>query len=274
MIRKKGSILIFTLWFLIILAILSIVLSHRASSDIRLAKYESYNIKARYLSRAGIMKMLTELTKDTNSYDSLNEDWNRDRDNPKEFKIRDDTVFYGASDEYARLNLNGALLKKEYLVRLGIDESVSKEIIDYRIEKGDKKFEFMEELFLIEGMTRDIYREIEDLVTIYRGDDYKVNINTATQKVLEAVVGDSGLVQDILDYRRGYDGKEGTDDDDIFRDSTDISMISGLSPSLFTVRSDVFRLWAEAGFVEDKKISKGIEAVMHRTGKIYHWKEY
>ena len=81
--NKRGSILIFTLWVLIILVVLSLILSRRASTDIKLAKYESDNIKATYLGRAGVMKMLAELMKDTNSYDSLNEDWNRDKNDPK-----------------------------------------------------------------------------------------------------------------------------------------------------------------------------------------------
>jgi len=214
---KKGSILIFTLWVLIILAIFSVMLSRRASTDIRLAKYESNNIKATYLARAGVMKMLAELTKDENlSYDSLNEDWNRGKDNPKELILMKDTVFFGASDESSRLNLNSPNLQIEQLVRLGMDEDISQKVLEYKDKKGEEGFEYMEELFLVEGMTRHFYLTIKDSVTIYRGTEVQVNINTAKGEVLEAIIGDYNIVQEILDYRSGGDGEEGTEDDGIF----------------------------------------------------------
>lgn len=272
--KQKGSILIFTLWVLIILTILTIILSYRASSDVKLARRESYNIKTMYLARAGVMKMLAEIARDRNSYDSLNEDWRKDRDDPGILTIGDDEVFYGASDENSRLNLNSSTLKKEHLIRLGVDEHLAEQMLTYRIKKGAKGFEFMEELFLVDGMTRDDYSILEDSVTIYRGEDQKVNINTASASVIEAILGDSGLVQDVLEYRKGPDGEEGTDDDGIFRDSSDISSIKGLDPALFSVVSDVFRIWAQSFLSEDKKIFKEIEAVIDKSGKIYHWKEY
>ena len=127
--KNKGSILIFTLWVLIILAILSIVLSRRASSDISLSRRESRSIKATYFAKAGIFKMLAELTKDTDTYNSLNGDWNRNEENPKELMLGNDTVLYGASDEGARLNLNAIDLKIEQLVALGIDERIAEAIV-------------------------------------------------------------------------------------------------------------------------------------------------
>jgi type II secretory pathway component PulK len=274
MMNRQGSILIFTLWVLLILAILSVVLSHRASTDVKLAKYEADNIKATYLARAGVMKMLVELAKDTNSYDSLNEDWNRTEHNPKKLILRDNAVLYGASDESARLNLNSSTLKKEYLVNLGIDDACAQKIVDYKIGKGNKGFEFMEELFLVEGMTHEKYSAIEDSLTIYRGQDSQININTASSSVLEAIIEDSALAQEVLDYRKGPDGEGGTDDDGIFKNASDISVINGLDPALFTVKSGVFRIWAQTFLSGEKEIIKTIEAVADRIGKIYHWKEY
>ncbi|MFH1854072.1 MAG: hypothetical protein ABH815_02045 [Candidatus Omnitrophota bacterium] len=269
MIKEKGSILIFTLWVLIILAVLSVMLSRRASTDIKLAKYESDNIKATYLCRAGVMKMLAELAKgqNDNDYDSLNEDWNRGEDNPKELRIAGGTIYYGASDEMGRLNLNGVGLTKENLINLGIDdETISGNIVKYG---KDKKFEFMEELFLVDGMTREYYLQIKDFVTIYRENDYRVNINTADEEVLNAVLGDEGLVTEVLDYRKGPDGD--------FKNIGEISTIDGLNPhsALFTVSSIFFRIWAKTSFSEGKTIVKSVEAVVDRSsGKIYHWKEF
>ncbi len=274
MMKKKGSILVFTLWVLAILAILSIIVSRRASTDVRLARYEADSIKASYLAKAGVMKMLAELAKDTNTYDSLNEDWNRTRKNPKELILMGNRVLYGASDESSRFNLNSSALKKEELVSFGIDGSIAQKILDYKNNKGSKGFEFIEELFLVDGMTKGIFSILKDFFTIYRGTDPVVNINTADHEVLNAITGSGKLVEEILDYREGPDGEEGTEDDGIFRGSSDITMIQGLDPSLFTVSSNVFRIWAEAFLKNDKDVKKNIEAVVdRRSGKIYHWKE-
>ena len=262
--RETGSILIFTLWVLIILAILSIIISRRASTDVRLAKYEADSIKGAYFAKAGVMKMLVELTKDKNGHDSLDEDWNRGKDNPKELTLKNDTVLYGASDEAARLNLNNCTL--DNLKNLGLENNIANNILKYKIDHN-KDFEFMEELFLVEGMTREIYDTVKDLVTIYRGNHAEININTAGSDVLMAVVGKEFLVQKVLGYRA-----EGG----IFTDPSTISTtIEGLNSALFSVKSNVFRIWAESSFSEDKKIVKSIEAIVDRTsGKIYHWREY
>ncbi|HAZ09844.1 MAG: hypothetical protein A2047_04090 [Omnitrophica bacterium GWA2_41_15] len=279
MIKEKGSILIFTLWILIILSIFSVIISKRASTDIRLAKYESENIKALYLAKAGVMKMIAELAKDTNVYDSPNEDWHK----PKEFQFGGGIVSYSASDEEAMLNLNSQALQKEYLVRLGMDETISQRIMDYKTSKGDKGFEFMEELFLIEGMTPEIYSKIKAYVTIYRGNDVKVNINTVSEEMLDIILGnDAQIIDKILVYRKGPDAKEGTEDDGIFTEDNFSLIFAGFEvtpddivnyQSLFSVKSNFFRIYSEASFSEDKKIIKKITSVTDRAGKIYYWKE-
>ena len=104
----RGSILIFVLWVLITLSLLSIAVSRYSSGDIRLAKYESENIRALYLAKAGVAKMAIDFNKDDNNYDSLNEDWNK----KQEFKLGGGEVTYIACDEGSRFNLNSLNLKK------------------------------------------------------------------------------------------------------------------------------------------------------------------
>ena len=133
----------------------------------------------------------------------------------------------------------------------------------------------MEELFLVEGMMRETFSAIEESVTVYRKNNPKININTSGERVLAAVIGDEGLVGDVLEYRRGPDGENATDDDGIFRDASDITVnIQGLNPALFIVKSDIFRIWAKAISSDNEEIFKRAEAVIDRqSGKIYHWKE-
>jgi len=266
--NEKASILILVLWALIILSLLSLAVSSRSSSDIKLAKYEADSIKSLYLARAGVAKAIAEISKDKGSFTSLNQDWNKE----SEFSFGGGTVRYGASDEEGLVNLNGQHLKKENLERLGVDGIASEEIIKYKIKKGEKGFEFIEELFLAGGVTKDIYLEIAPHVTIYRGGDSKVNINTAGESVLMAVTGDALMTGRILEYRKGDDGVEGTEDDGIFQNDSDIS-VKQLDPALFFVRSNFFRIIAKASFSETKEAVKMVTAVVDRLGRVYYWKE-
>nr|MBU1327776.1 general secretion pathway protein GspK [Candidatus Omnitrophota bacterium] len=276
---KKASILIFVMWALIILSLLSITVSYNSAADIKLAKYESLGIKSLYLAKAGIAKMIIELNKDKNNYDSLNEDWNKER----EFILGGSKVIYRACDEGARLNLNSSNLNKEYLIRLGLDDDVCQGLLGYRIKKGEKGFEFMEELFLIDGMTRDIYLSIKDYMTIYRGLGSRVNINTADENILKIVLGDDTLmINKIITYKEGNDGEICTEDDGIFTEDNFSFIFEnfGVTPeailnyqTLFDVSSGFFRILADASFSEDKSQMKSVTAIVDKLGKIYYWEE-
>ncbi|MDP2981104.1 MAG: type II secretion system protein GspK [Candidatus Omnitrophota bacterium] len=278
MIKQKGSILILVLWVLIILSLLSIAISYRASGDIKLAKYESESIKASYLAKAGVAKMIAELNRDNNNYNSLNEDWNKEKD----FSFGGGRVTYKATDEEARFNLNSQNLSKEHLVRLGLDDDISQRILDYKIKKGEKGFEFIEELFLIDGMTRDVYSALEPYVAIYRGNGLQVNINTAGEKVLRALVDNEPVTNKIIEFRNGNDGRAGTEDDGIFTEAN-FSVVFGnfgITPedilnykSMFNVKSGFFRILVDVSFSEGERMIKHVISVTDRGGKIYYWKE-
>ncbi|MDP2912024.1 MAG: type II secretion system protein GspK [Candidatus Omnitrophota bacterium] len=277
--KDNGSILIFVFWVLIMLSLLSIAVSYKYSGDIKLAKYESENIRALYLAKAGVAKEISELNKDRNNYDSFNEDWGKE----KEFKFGGGEAVYRAFDEEARLNLNSPYLEKGHLIVLGLDDALSQAVLDYKAEKGGKGFEFMEELFLVNGMTRDIFLKIKDYATIYRGNNPRVNINTADKNILNIVLnGDFSLVNKIIAYREGNDGKVGAEDDGIFREDNFAGIFEnfGITPedvsdyqALFSVRSYFFRIKASASFADNKDIARSIEAVIDRNGKVFYWKE-
>ena len=274
--KDNGSILIFVFWALIMLSLLSIAVSYKYSGDIKLAKYESENIRALYLAKAGVAKEISELNKDRNNYDSLNEDWGKE----KEFKFGGGEAVYRAFDEEARLNLNSLYLQKGHLIALGLDDALSQAVLDYKAEKG---FEFMEELFLVNGITRNIFLKIKDYATIYRGNNPRVNINTADENILNIVLsGDTALVNKIIAYREGNDGKISTEDDGIFREDNFAGIFEnfGITPedvsdyqALFSVRSYFFRIKASAYFADNKDIVRSIEAVIDRNGKVFYWKE-
>ena len=155
--------------------------------------------------------------------------------------------------------------------------------MDYRIKKGEKGFEFIEELFLIDGMTRDIYLNIKDYVTIYRGLGSRVNINTADENILKIVLGDDALIiNKIIAYKEGNDGKICTEDDGIFTEDNFGFIFENFGvtseailnyQTLFDVSSRFFRILADASFSEDKSQMKSIAAIVDKLGKIYYWKE-
>jgi type II secretory pathway component PulK len=277
--NNKASVLIFVMWVLIILSLLSIAVSYNATGDIRIAKYEYDGIRSLYLAKAGVAKTIMELDKDINNYDSFNEDWNKE----KKFTLGEGKAICKVYDEDARFNLNSSDLNEAQLARLGLDADLSKKLLAYKIKKGEKGFEFIEELFLIDGMTRDVYMKIKDCATIYRGVDSKININTASEGILKIVLGGNPLIAEkIISYRKGNDSKIGTEDDGIFTEEN-ISVVFGdfgVTPdaisnfsSLFKARSGFFRILVNAYFSGNKDNSKLVTAIVDKSGKTYYWKE-
>ena len=88
-------------------------------------------------------------------------------------------------------------------------------------------FDSVEELLLVRGMTKEILKKIRNYITIFPKDRrFYVNIDTAPRLVLQALtrsltgavtntdIADAdSLVNKMLDYRRGNDREEFTEDD-------------------------------------------------------------
>ena len=156
--------------------------------------------------------------------------------------------YYGMIDEERKININMSKLapdnRAEYrrIMRALLPEPeedfTKEEIIDGILDWQDKDsfgsaeepyyhglefpykckntdFEFIEELFMVRGMTPAIFNEIKDYITVY--GEGKINVNTASKKVLDAVIGDVNIVDDfILKARKGADEISGTEDDKQF----------------------------------------------------------
>lgn len=161
------------------------------------------------------------------------------------FKNGDDQPFYGVSDEDSRLNLNFAerdSIQKLLILTKSMTEdqadTLATALFDWR-EHGDsqlkgfssddfydnlqfpysqknEKFETLDELRLVEGMTEDIYNSLIDYVTIYGGEE--INMNTVLWPVLVAMGFSEEQAKTVAALRRGPDGVEGTGDDFFFKD--------------------------------------------------------
>ena len=93
-------------------------------------------------------------------------------------------------------------------------------------ECKDGKFEVLEELLLIRGMTPEIYSKIKGAVTVYGNG--RININTVGLDVLQALGLSKSFAERIIKYRQGDDEEDGTEDDNIFDSVEDIRDIGPL----------------------------------------------
>jgi hypothetical protein len=119
---------------------------------------------------------------------------------------------YVFEDEGSKININTA--PTSVLEKLpGMTEDAAKGIA----ECNRRPFAQKEEMLLAEGMTRGIFEQARDFITVY--GDSRVNINTAKPEVLEALGFEKELVDILMRFRKEYpgkDGKTGTSDDGAF----------------------------------------------------------
>lgn len=100
-------------------------------------------------------------------------------------------------DESALINLNTA--SKDVLMRLpGMNEDLAEKTVN----SGLRPFSSINEVFLVEGMSRDHFILFKDLITVYGIG--KININTASKAVLLALGLDDSLVETILRFRQEH----------------------------------------------------------------------
>jgi len=327
---NNGSILITTLWIMAILSLFALGVGFRASIEVRLNKYNFDKLEAVYLAKAGFLKSMELLGKDTNEYDNLYacgitleagkklEDLfasvaNKLGDGSFSicYKSKNEKgnsgIFYGMMDEERKINLNfdklapGNLAEYKRIIK-GLSPNMTDEIVnavidwqdtddnrtypggaedfEYEAELGysskDERFSVPEELLLVKGVTAELYKEIKDNITTFGSG--KININTASEGVLTAVIDDgkgtyASLIENIIKFRQGEDGLDGTSDDGTFLNVVELmglaeenfekDRISQMS-SLFSVKSDTFRIESRG---EASKIIKEITFVAERTAE-------
>ena len=313
---KKGTILITTLWILAILSVLAIGIGFRVSIEARLSKYNMDRLKGLYLAKAGIYKSQDILSKyPTKSSDSIREcgivlSPNDDLKGIFTEKLNDGIFvvsydeegknYYGMMDEERKININTA--PPEVLENfLGMEnEELTASIINWRgtaqMLKGASDiyyesltppykckhapFSVIEELMLVKGMTPELFESIKDYITVYGTADGRVNINTATKRVMLACGLSDGLADIIIKIRNGEDKIAGTKDDIVFYG--DIAEQLGLPEcqdrailgKYFTTVSNYFRIESK-GMVDSSRITCKIVCIVKRGAKkLEYYREY
>ncbi len=222
---------------------------------------------------------------------------------------------YGLIDEERKININTAPVEvlKQFFEIVGETSSqdatdIADAIIDW-IDEDDEpsdngaessyyegleagypcknaEFEILEGLLLVKGVTQTIFNKVNDRLTVYGSGS--VNINTADALVLQSLGMSADLAEKVILFRQGGDGKEATEDDNIFEDGGAIAATLSAGRSLnpverqelddvveagfLTVQSNNFRGQAVGGFTEQTFHAR-IIFVITRDEKIRYWQE-
>jgi general secretion pathway protein K len=207
-------------------------------------------------------------------------------------------------DEERKVNINKADPKVLYQLFLGKEpDNLAESIINWRgptqaMAKGAQdtdyeslaapykckhaEFSCIEELLLVKGMTPEIFESIKEYITVYT--DGKININTATVRVLRAFGLSDQSIGTIILIRNGADNVAVTKDDGCFdsigatADQIGLPAYSPertvLSENYFTTKSNYFRIESR-GMVDRSKIGRRIDCVVDRKAKkLKYYREY
>lgn len=246
--NNKAQVFVITIWILVMLALLTIGVSHRVSMALYLSQYHKDRLKALYLSKAAVEVAIANIEKDDwvdNSEDFkkilLNENENEFAavSYTKKQGVIDEPVF-GVIDEESKININTASLELllAFLERYQINNAlnIANNILIWRGDMPDinkiyeqsgysskgSHFSNIEELNLIQGLTTEDYQKIKGLVTVY--GQGLVNINTVSSEVLTLVVQGiardlsikdnfvDNLITKIINFRNTVGGFKGKDD--------------------------------------------------------------
>ena len=251
---KKGFILVSVLWMIALLSFVILVFGRRVMLDRRASAYSLDVSEARLLAHAAVQRGILELRNKAiidvaNPEDSggthLGQPWAQPKSLIKDLKMLDwnedrseDDVFFVITDEESKINLNST--PKEILEEVqGINRGIIRQIMKRRTEavhqdEGISPFQVEEELRYLRGVKdedwfgTDRTPALKDMFTVHGYG--KININTASEKVLKCIpkLGDRAIGI-IMKYRAGADGQIGTSDDKGFGNIQELIDKTGLS---------------------------------------------
>ncbi|MCP4651351.1 MAG: hypothetical protein GY853_14895 [PVC group bacterium] len=272
--NNRGSILIIAIWVLVMFAFLGVASYNITSAQLRISQRLKEQVSAQYFAQAAYVHATAERNNKTSEYDTL---YTLRRPRKKEMGT---WVFKSILiDEESKININKT--SKEILSNLpGFNEELAEEITKSELYP----FHIKEELLLVEGIDRDIFDGIKDIITVYGGR--AVNINTAPPKVMQVLGMDENLTTIIEEYRAGPDGELLTEDDGFFESKSvvinNLREVTGLfeqqqtlllqltSKNNLGVAGKYFTLQVEVLYLDQPAMK--YEIIMDKE-KIYQWKE-
>lgn len=235
--EEKGAILIITLWILAILTILSVGVAGRMGLELKLTSFYRDNMKALYLAKAGINRVIAEKEKDeTLIADMLNESWANNKELFDDYKISETedstytikytykenledkgTELYGMSDEASRININKIVRDDGNTVDSGIKAQLLWLLInvcglteDEALYKANALIDWIDE----KPAPQEIGSDTEDYADIYPGFEPKKRLESIEELFLIKGFDSTILYGDaeqekhsIIDYITIYTGE-------------------------------------------------------------------
>jgi len=218
----------------------------------------------------------------------------------------EETTRHGVLDEERYINVNSApqeVLKNFFEIVCEMTSQnandLAASIVDWRDEDDDpleggaeegyyltcspqyspknKEFEVLEELLLVKGMSREIFDQIKDRITIYGSG--AVNINTADEMTLLSLGLSEELVEEIMHFRSAEGGTiESTgaiamalNEEETLTGEDNSRILRLVANGLLSVRSDTFR--ARARGEASGGGTAEIVFVFDRDKNIKYWRE-
>ncbi len=251
-----GSVAILSLWVIVMLAFLAIALGHGVQQKVAVFKQLHERFKSQAAGESAAKRVIAEIGTFAPRMGgtALADEWYHNRlGSSRAYSAGENSSEFVIEDESAKINLNKA--DQNQLVNLfcgiarveaGKADRLAKAVIDFRDQDdfvtgeqdnagsendlyrqagfihGPKNsdFEFIEELLLVEGMTKEIYDFVRNYITIYGSGE--VNINTCTREALSTLDLLSEIADKIVTVRNGPDRRSLTSDDFIFKDVSKI----------------------------------------------------
>lgn len=203
---KQASILIVCLWTIMILAILGMGLTGLVFQEIKFVKAYQRLSFSLPIAKASVRAVFCFRKNDsTPGFDTFGELAGENNqvlcgNNTYKYYLADKRSVSDKLeliDEGALINLNTASM--DILKRLpGMDEDLAEKLVG----SGLRPLGAINEVLLIEGMSKDKFLLFKDLVTVHGIG--RININTASQEVLLALGLDMDTIEAILRFRQEH----------------------------------------------------------------------
>lgn len=192
----KGSILIFTLWIVLILTLFALGLAYKARVEVKSVSYGVDELKLHYITKSAVNWIVQKLKSGQKDFE-LNEYINLGQG---KFKI------VNIKDEESKININE------------VPEEVLAEVLGSELAKKiDTKGRFfnLESLMLVEGMIKEeeseedeenLRKMYDNLLTVY--GDKSINFNTTNYYLLDKFkklpkISDSNLKSQLCNWING-----------------------------------------------------------------------
>lgn len=270
--KRDGAALILTLVVTALLSLLVIEFGYIMRTDARSSEYRRADRKAYHLGRGGVSLATHVIRLDSPLVDSLNDIWAAEFPPVEE---EHGVVNIRIYDDDGKININnlvdesGSTDPEVYammtrLLDITGSETSAGSIADELSAAGAGSFFTKREILRVAGG-----EDILEYVTIYT--DGRVNINTASETVLEALAEsiDSALAREIVSYR----------DDSPFGSLSQLARVPGVSEEVMRelsamakVSSDVFTI--EVSVSLNGRV-KNIVSVVRRAGddiRVLYWR--